>query len=245
MDKDWKASLYARYVSSGQGGTGATSDFLQQSFKYSHLIKTHMPPDTSVSILDLGCGDGGLIFFLKRFGYRNVKGVDLSPEMVALAHGAGVMEAQVGDVFESLAAAPDGSVDVVFAMDILEHLNRPELFTFCREVFRVLSPSGRFIVHVPNAAGIFGNAVRYGDLTHEQAFTDTSMRQIMRSIGFAHVNCYEDRPHPHGVKSTVRAVLWAILSLPFRALYVAETGRLQVILSQNMTAVALRSGDRC
>ncbi len=239
---DWRNQLYQNYVSSGQGGAGASVFYLPQMPFYMRLINRHMPKEKSVRILDLACGAGGLLFCLKEKGYSNLKGVDLSEQMIALAHQSDIKEAEVGNVFATLSAAQDASFDVIFAMDILEHLDRAELFTFCSEVHRVLAPKGRFVAHVPNASGIFGNIIRYGDLTHELAFTAKSMNQLLKTIGFHDVKCYEDRPVPHGVKSIVRAALWEVLSLPFRLLFAAETGGFQVILSQNLTAVADRGG---
>lgn len=237
---DWRDQLYQNYVSSGQGGAGALTFYLPQMPFYMQLIKRHMPKEKSARILDLACGAGGLLFCLKKQGYSNLKGVDLSEQMIALAHQSDVKEAKVGDVFATLRASPDASIEVIFAMDILEHLDRAALFDFCSEVHRILAPEGRFIAHVPNASGIFGNLIRYDDLTHELAFTSKTMNQLLKTIGFADVKCYEDRPVPHGVKSIFRAVVWELVSLPFRVLFAAETGRFKVILSQNLTAVADR-----
>ncbi len=81
-------------------------------------------------------------------------------------------------------------------------------------------------------------SVRYGDLTHEHAFTESSLRQIFRTLGFGDVRCFEDRPIVHGITSLARRVLWEAGSLPFRILFAAETGRTRVILSQNLSFVA-------
>ena len=77
----------------------------------------------------------------------------------------------------------------------------------------------------PQCQGLFSMGIRYGDLTHELAFTESSLRQIFRTLGFAEVRCYEDRPIVHGVTSLTRRVLWEAGSLPFRILYAAETSR--------------------
>jgi hypothetical protein len=56
-------------------------------------------------------------------------------------------------------------------MDFLEHLTKQELFCSPDMIRRVLKPHGFRIAQVPNAEGSYGMRVRYGDMTHEQAFT--------------------------------------------------------------------------
>lgn len=83
-----------------------------------------------------------------------------------------------------------------------------------------------------------------GDLTHTNAFTAQSIRQLMRACGFSEPCCYEDAPVAHGLKSLVRRILWRALTLPFRLLATAETGEWRHILSQNMLVVAERPYGR-
>lgn len=93
---------------------------------------------------------------------------------------------------------------------------------------------------MPNAEGIFGSRIRYGDLTHEQAFTASSIRQMFGALRFGKTECFEDKPVVHGMKSLVRRILWELGSAPARLLSLAETGGSGVILSQNLLFVALR-----
>jgi hypothetical protein len=82
--------------------------------------------------------------------------------------------------------------------------------------------------------------VRYGDLTHEQAFTARSMSQAFAAVGFQSIAAFEDRPVVHGVRSLVRRALWDAGTLPHRVLLAAETGTWGSILSQNLVVRAVR-----
>ncbi len=148
---------------------------------------------------------------------RNVTGIDGSQEQVDLAGRLGIQGIQSGQAFPYLQAAPSGSFDVLCFFDVLEHLDRQELLDLLLEASRVLSPAGCCIGHVPNAQGLFSMGVRYGDLTHELAFTESSLRQIFRTLGFADVRCFEDRPIIHGLTSLARRILWETGTLPLRA----------------------------
>ena len=207
-DDAWRSKLYASYVSSGQAGGSTPTDpeahFAPRRAFLLHILKTHLPADRDARIVELGCGHGAALYFLQQLGYRNAEGMDISAEQVELAHRLGIATARLGDLESALAAQPDASVDVVLAFDVFEHLDRAELFATTAEVRRVLKPGGICLLHVPNAEGLFGNRVRFGDLTHELAFTPSSVRQLFRCFGFREVLCFEDKPAVHGLKSAVR-----------------------------------------
>jgi SAM-dependent methyltransferase len=245
---NWRERLYAAYVSSGQATVqpgGAEQAFRPRAPFLRRLIRQHLPAAPPLAILDLGCGPGPVIHFLAEAGHRNssgggsVVGVDASAEQVALARSLGVEGVVLGDLSAFLAAAADRAFDVVFAMDILEHLDRPALFQTLDQIRRVLKPGGRAILHIPNAEGIFGARIRFGDLTHEMAFTTSSIRQALHTCGFPRVQCFEDAPIGSSfLSNTARRAIWFLGGGAFRLLYAAESGSTNVILSQNMTVVA-------
>jgi SAM-dependent methyltransferase len=102
------------------------------------------------TVLDYGCGLGENSVILASRGAK-VIGVDISPELIELAqkrldqHGLGDrVEFRVGSAHELPMA--DGSIDVVFGIAILHHL---DLKLSSQEVFRVLKPGGRAIFQEP------------------------------------------------------------------------------------------------
>lgn len=204
------------------------------------LFRKHFPADRSVEVLDLGCGHGALIHFARRAGYTNIRGVDSSPEQVAAARRLGIEGVEEGDLLATLAAQTDGSLDVVVAFDVIEHFMRDELLDFVDHVHRVMRPGGRWIIHTPNGESPFSGRMRYWDLTHELAFTRTSISQVLLSSGFSKVQCFEDAPIPHGLTSTIRWLLWQVIRSGLRLYLAAETGDTasSAIFSQNFLIVA-------
>lgn len=96
-------------------------------------------------IVDLGCGAGFLANDLAARGHT-VVGVDTTPEnlAVAAAHGtAQYLEADARDV-----PLASGTVDVVAAMDLLEHVEDPSRIV--AEASRLLAPDGLFCFHTFN-----------------------------------------------------------------------------------------------
>lgn len=235
-----KSLFYEKYISSGQAGKGidhARGLSLANYPQYQYWIKKHLPNDTTIRIIDLGCGHGALLYCLRELGYTNITGIDTSPEQVELAHQLGVSEVWLEDI-DSFLAAATGTYDIIFLIDVLEHLTRSELVRFLERIRDLLKDSGKLIVHVPNAEGLFGMRIRYGDITHELSFTPNSIQQIFRTIGFNKIECFEDKPIVSGLRSRVRAILWGLLTLYPRLLLVAETGTTKFILSQNMLVTA-------
>ena len=245
---NWKTYLYDRYVSTGQAINSTTRPAPPISLRadpyFERLIERHMTGNLDAAIADVACGHGTLLASLKDAGFQNIRGVDVSSEQVAMAHEIGVTDAVCGDMVAFLRENPD-SFDVIFLMDILEHLERSELFSFLFLVRDALKKDGQVIIHVPNGEGLFGMRVRFGDLTHENCFTSRSIRQLLSAVGFYRIESYEDRPVAKGLKGIVRSFLWPVMTFPFRLLLKVEVGKAggPPILSQNMLATAVKRDD--
>lgn len=239
---DYRARIYEHYVSAHDVPLAPiTAEGLKPREAYMRkLIRDHFPSDKTAKILDLGCGHGTLLYFARQEGYQNLLGIDVSEEQVAAAHHLGVTEVQCGDLMEMLRSLPAQSQDVVVAFDVIEHFTRDELMPFIDEVCRVLSKDGRWIIHVPNGESPFVGRVFYGDFTHQHAYTQASMKQLMYASGFSNVQCFEDQPIAHGLKSGVRRVIWKGIRSVLRFCIAAETGDISAnqILSQNFLTVA-------
>ena len=99
------------------------------------------------AVLDLGCGAGFDAFIAAQFvgPTGRVSGIDLSPEMIAVAQ-AGVREAKFPQVEFQVAQVevlpfPDTSFDVALSNGVLNLI--PDKAVALREIFRVLRPGGR------------------------------------------------------------------------------------------------------
>lgn len=237
---NWKRRFYNRYLSSGQSEVqsfSAEKAFLKEGPYLKHVIQSFFPEDKKISIIDLGCGRGGFVYHLQQFGYKNVKGYDVSQEQLDYARQLGLNNIFEGDIIAVAGSLKTNSVDVIILFDVIEHLQRPLLLQLLDEVYRILKPEGKVLVHAPNAQGIFGNAVRYGDLTHETAFTSSSLRQLFKGTGFTKIDCREDKPLLYSFKSFLRRVIWEAMTLQFRMIHLAETGSWTAILSRNLLAI--------
>jgi ubiquinone/menaquinone biosynthesis C-methylase UbiE len=120
---------------------------------------------TGKSVLDLGCGYGGVLAVLQeKYGLGEALGIDLDPEMIRkglLASPPGV-KLETGDFF----AMDDQLFDFILMRDVLEHIVDVERALI--KATRLLKPGGRLYAsfapfyspfggHQHNCAGIFSN----------------------------------------------------------------------------------------
>jgi SAM-dependent methyltransferase len=125
---------------------------------------THPPADTAypleysyhllgevagLRIVDFGCGSGANTVLLADRG-AHVWGIDISEDLLRLAQRRLAVNSRQGATFIAGSAHdmpfPDNSIDLVFGIAILHHL---DLDLVSREVRRVLKPGGRAIFQEP------------------------------------------------------------------------------------------------
>lgn len=102
------------------------------------------------TVVDYGCGDGENCLVLAARG-AHVKAVDISPDLIGIAKrriAVNRLDERVEFIVGSAYEVPvsDASVDLVFGIAILHHLDLPQA---AREVWRILKPGGRAIFEEP------------------------------------------------------------------------------------------------
>jgi 2-polyprenyl-3-methyl-5-hydroxy-6-metoxy-1,4-benzoquinol methylase len=96
--------------------------------------------------LDVGCGDGRLIYHLRKLGWE-VVGIDLSDLYVKKCQSYGLDVRQTS--FEA-AGFDDHSFDVIYMGDVIEHLKDP--VRMLKTMREKLKAGGMLAVRTPNAA---------------------------------------------------------------------------------------------
>ena len=237
--QNWKNRLYANYVSIGQASELAKDEIPRYPY-YEKLIESHFPKNKQINIIDLACGDGVLVHHLREKGYYNSKGIDISKEQIDKAHRLGVQSVHQEDIFDFIKRTPKESYDIVVLMDILEHLEPEEVLKISDGLYNILRPKGKAFFHTPNASGIFGMSIRYGDFTHSNAFTAKSIKQVLSTSGFRSSITLEDKPTIYSLRSLLRYAAWEIITTPHRLISYIETGAWRIPLSRNILTIAIK-----
>jgi SAM-dependent methyltransferase len=231
----FRDALYRHYVSGFKRSANPMSHVWWEH-KYLPLLRDLA---RAAPILEIGCGGGELLAFLAQHGFRNIRGVDISAEQVALAQGRGV-DARAADVFDALPG--QGGLAAIIAVDLLEHLTRDELLRLAPLLFNALAPGGRLLIQTANGAGLFPRQVIYGDLTHLTIFTPDSLAQLLRPCGFADLRFYEAGPIPIRVRGRLNVIAWRIITTFANAIRQIETGKRQSIWTENFLCLAFKPG---
>lgn len=145
-------------------------------------LRRVLPGDTSVKILDVGCGEGALLAFLRWKGYSDLAGFDLSSQNIAICHSIGLNFVTQFDALRLSEYQDD--FDVIFALDLIEHLPKERVADFVKQLFRLLNPGGYIVVQTPNMGCVTGLFTRYNDLSHEFGLTENTARSLIALGGF-------------------------------------------------------------
>ncbi len=164
------------------------------------------------AVLDLGAG---YCSFINNIRAEEKYALDIYADFARFAHPEVRTYTGSCDHLEMFAS---DQLDIVFSSNLLEHLSRPIIEATLAEVWRVLKPSGRFILIQPN----FKYAYReyFDDFTHIQPFTHVGLADWLTACGF-HVERIEPRFLPFSLKSRLPKSRWLArlyLRLPFRPL---------------------------
>ncbi|HEY7909554.1 MAG TPA: class I SAM-dependent methyltransferase, partial [Thermomicrobiales bacterium] len=141
-----------------------------------HLTET--TPRPVLTLLDAGCGTGGMLARLAPFGVA--VGLDLAPHAVRLARDRrGCIVAR-----GSLIALPfpDESFDVAVSLDVISDAGVEIEAAALDELYRALKPGGRLLLNLPAFAALAGEhdvAVRTA-----RRYTTKEARALVEAHGF-------------------------------------------------------------
>jgi ubiquinone/menaquinone biosynthesis C-methylase UbiE len=111
-----------------------------------------LPDLNGQRVLEIGCGRGDFTIWLSgKYKDAKVTGVDFSEAAIATAQQRGSLSGSAAQFkvedAEALSFA-DSSFDYVISCECMEHVPHPE--QMAREIHRVLSPGGQFILTTEN-----------------------------------------------------------------------------------------------
>jgi 2-polyprenyl-3-methyl-5-hydroxy-6-metoxy-1,4-benzoquinol methylase len=193
-----KIDLYKNYSEINSHIQNYNEDYyLKTAREYNEMYSYYLPEDKNASILDIGCGNGIFLYFLKKQGYTNFQGIDADQSSINIVHKHITDKAEKADAFEFLDKKP-ATFDLIVMNEVLEHINKDEIIPLIGRVYNSLKKGGIFICYVPNMENPFTIYTRYHDFTHTIGFTQNSLRMVLKAGGF---NSIEVRPTTSSKKS--------------------------------------------
>ncbi|HWU89223.1 MAG TPA: class I SAM-dependent methyltransferase [Kofleriaceae bacterium] len=141
---DAYAELFEKFPQHGALGSQDERRRLRAKQAAGLLLPLTRPGDR---VLEIGCGRGETLDELARAGRRCV-GMEPSRHMVALSEapsGVPIMDGTADKL-----DFPDGTFDLVFSLQVLEHLHPDDVPLHFAEAFRVLKRDGLLAFETPN-----------------------------------------------------------------------------------------------
>lgn len=157
--------------------------------KVGYFIQSGLTFKTGERVLDAGCGDGSILFSIKKHFNVSLIGADFSDE--ALANAAKNSLRKGFDLESHKADTRDlpfetNSIDKIFSLGVVEHLDNPE--EAVNELARCLKPDGTLILMTPNkfSFGRFDRLLKTSlgiwKFGHQDEFsTEELIRMVLKS----------------------------------------------------------------
>lgn len=176
-------------------------------------------------LLDVGCGTGAFTGWLAERLGADVVVADHDPVVLARA---GVVAGAVAELHDVADATP---APLVTAMEVLEHVPRPDQERFCRALLSAVAPGGRLVLSTPDESLYPGGWSGYAP--HVGCVTAPQLRELLWRAGAAQVAVWRitggpfDTPAPRRWLEALGNRVWTLLGrvLPSATEVLAGGGR--------------------
>jgi 2-polyprenyl-3-methyl-5-hydroxy-6-metoxy-1,4-benzoquinol methylase len=163
------------------------------------MIEKALPFASDGIWLDVGFGNGSLLFTAQEYGYRPI-GVDLRRANVDFMNALGV-EAHCSD----LGSLPlEHQCSVISMADVLEHMPFPRMGL--QAAHDLLKPNGVLLISMPNSESMIWKAMDkqhanpyWGEIEHYHNFSRTTLYRLL--------NEHDLKPVRYGISERYRACM--------------------------------------
>lgn len=163
---------------------GERSDIIRRLQIYLPFVLPVANANPNIPCLDLGCGRGEWLELLAQEGIA-AYGVDLDANMLAAAQTKGLQVRQA-DAIQALRDASDGSIAIVSAFHLVEHLPFECMQELVIQAKRVLVPGGLLMMETPNPDNLrVATNNFYLDPSHIKPIPSLLLSFVSEQAGFA------------------------------------------------------------
>ena len=217
------------------------ADFKHALEGYDATLNNFLPADKSAEILDVGCGWGQFLWWLKGKGYTRARGVDIGSDQERHCRSIGLTVSRVDDSTAYLHDNAD-AFDLITLHHIIEHLETREGLELLRAAHKALRPGGRIIVQTPNMSAPSAGFSRYIEITHVTGYTESSLGEILQMAGFKVSDVLGNKTP---FRFSPRRMLWVVMQKFSRQLWrlmlMSDLGTdTPRVLEKNLFAVGIK-----
>lgn len=161
-------------------------------------------------LIDLGCGPGQTTKYLAEGGWKDLLGVDISPEMVKVAKMINPqLNFETADMLNL--QYPDKTFGAAIAFYSIVHFDYSQIKIAFDEIKRILTNNGQFLF----SFHIGDNAVHLDDFLDQKVnidfhfFEPNKIIELLTATGFEIIDAIERQPYPDAEYPSNRAYIWA------------------------------------
>jgi O-antigen chain-terminating methyltransferase len=187
----FKDSFYHRLENRYRGSVDEIADRLRIYLPdvEAAVLRTRGKP-----VMDIGCGRGEWLGLLKRAGIEGF-GVDTNAVQIEAAKEQG-LDVRLGDALKALAGMETGSLAMISAHHLVEHLPFDAVAWIAREAQRVLAPGGVLLFETPHTRNVLVGATTFHtDPTHLKPMPEQVLTVLFDTAGFDPVEVRALNPH--------------------------------------------------
>jgi SAM-dependent methyltransferase len=226
--------------------TFASTGNLVQDYQYAFddyetNLANHLPVDPHARILDIGCGWGQFLSWLKQKNYRNLEGIDMGSDQIEHCRSIGLNTSLAPDSIRYLCERAE-TYDLITLHHVIEHVPPTNGLELLKAMRYSLRPGGAAIIQTPNMSAVSAGFSRYIELTHVTGYTESNLCEALLLAGFARAAVFGSRTP---LKLNPKRLLWiglqSCLRAAWRVALFSELGSDSPrILTKNLYAVAYR-----
>lgn len=164
-----------------------------QSVVYDRVIYQYLKQHQAGKIVEIACGPGIFMRYLNRKKFTEAIGVEMSEQYINLCNEQNFKVVKA-DALEWLTSQPKSSIDVIVAIDFIEHLDKENFVNFLDLVYLALAPNGFFIARGPCGNSPYFGLNFFNDITHETVFTTTALSALMKICDLELVTVIDEYP---------------------------------------------------
>jgi len=228
---------FKRFYSDSQRGFKLSTEYFNANFR------KFFPKHKDAQILEIGCGMGHLLYFLKKEGYINFIGIDISKEQIDYCQKKVTPKVKLIKSLPNFLKQYKNFFDLVVMNDVIEHLEKNDVVKALRLINNSLKINGGLLIKTANASNLWGTYVRYADFTHNMSFTQESLAQVLNLAGFNNLTFVREIHPIHDIRSGLRVFIKTLIYWFYKFWYLIDFGAFSCNPSNMLIVLAKKERD--